>query len=137
MSDQSIQDQQRNWSQVYTSLIEFGRSALTSSAFLNGGAAVAIIAATTAGTSVDASCLKLSSLLGAILCFAIGAASALLALGLAYFSEFCFLERVGESQSQPKYQKYEEPVRWGAIICGLLSFILFVGGIVSAFLVLR
>ncbi|MBI9078884.1 MAG: hypothetical protein JEY79_03985 [Pseudodesulfovibrio sp.] len=132
MSDQSTNTQLEEWKQVYTSLIEFGRSALTSSALLNGGAAAAIIAAATADVS-----LILSRLFWAILFFSLGAASALLALGLAYFSEFCFLERVGESQSQPKYQKYEGPVRWWAIICGLLSFILFVGGIVSAFLVLR
>ena len=136
MSDQWTSEQQMNWKQAYVSLIEFGRSALTSSAILNGGAAAAIIAAATANTSTDASCIKLSSLFGAILCFSLGSASALFSLGLAYFSEFCLLQKNRGSQSQSKYQKYEEPVRLGAVVFGVLSFLLFVFGIFSAFYVL-
>lgn len=132
MSDQWNQDQQRNWSQAYTSLIEFGRSALTSSALLNGGAAAAIIAAATAGTSI----IKLSSLFWPLLSFCLGAASALLALGLAYYSEFCLLQQNRGITVSKFYNKAEPWVRRGSMCFGVLSLLLFVGGIGSAFYIL-
>lgn len=129
MSNQWTDEQKTNWKQAYTSVIEFGRSALTSSAFLNGGAAVAIVAAATAAPKT----IKIADFLWVLLSFSLGAAFALLSLGFAYYAEFCLLQQNRGSESQPEYKKYEYPVRVGAIASGLLSFFLFVGGILLAF----
>ncbi|WP_272700746.1 hypothetical protein [Desulfovibrio sp. Fe33] len=124
-------EDQVNWKQAYTSLIEFGRAGLTSSAFLNGGAAAAIVAAGAADPTVI-----LKQLFWALLCFCTGAASALFALGFAYFAEFCLMQQHRGANSIPKYKRYEAPTRWLATGAGAASIIMFVVGIWAAFYVL-
>ncbi|XXJ18958.1 hypothetical protein ACR42D_05255 [Desulfovibrio caledoniensis] len=115
------------WRQAYNSLIEFGKSTLTTSALLNGGAATAII------TAASISSFEIKKLKYAIFSFSIGAACALLSLGLAYLSEYILLQK-HRSKPYPRIlDRGENIIRYLSWVVALLSILSFCVGILVAY----
>ena len=76
--------------EMFRSVITTGQSALKSALLINGGAAVAMLAAIsniwTKGIDEEAA----TPLTASILCFAIGVLSAAIAMGVAYFTQYYY-----------------------------------------------
>lgn len=106
-------------------MVEYSKMAIRGSFFLNGAAVIAIITA------------KEPSLYDAAFRFACGAFTAIICAGLSYATQF-FLERKLSSsitgESPHKYMTYiAEGLRWIAVLFFVLSSLLFVLGLQTAY----
>lgn len=141
-----LRDYQRELiNQTNEAAVTAGNHALRALILINGGAAITMLAFIGNLVTADEGRLvpKLSEITSPMLWFASGVATAALALGLSYFTNYCMATAYGKRDllyEPPFIEDTTASKQWvtativfqiGAVIAGLASLILFIIGMVD------